>query len=268
MPKTKEVSPGERYSVPNLERALQILETIAERPDGMTMSETATALKIPRNSAFRILSTLLAHQYVLRDEATQRFRLSGKMLGLGCKGTGTDRLLEYSHDLLPSLRDETGETALMGRLIDDSGVVLHQSPSKQAIKVQVEIGVRFPLHTAAPAKAILAWMNAADCERIVAGMSFPKITNNTITSRKAFREVLEKTRQVGYAVEHGEEVEGITCIAAPVFDFHSTAIAALWVTGPDSRLDKKKLADIGAIVSKFALLLSQRLGHIEKSSGR
>jgi IclR family acetate operon transcriptional repressor len=153
-------------------------------------------------------------------------------------------------------------------LIDDSGVVLHQSASKQAIKVQVDIGVRFPLHTAAPAKAILAWINAADCERIVAGMSFPKITNNTITSRKAFREVLEKTRQVGYAVEHGEEVEGITCIAAPVFDYHSAAIAALWVTGPDSRLDKKKLADIGAIVSKFALLLSQRLGHIEKSSGR
>ncbi|MEQ1830315.1 MAG: helix-turn-helix domain-containing protein, partial [Pirellula sp.] len=61
MPKPKEISAGERYSVPNLERALQILEAIAEHPEGMTMSETATAIKIPRNSAFRILSTLLAH---------------------------------------------------------------------------------------------------------------------------------------------------------------------------------------------------------------
>ncbi len=188
------------------------------------------------------------------------------MLGLGCKGTGSDRLLEYSHDLLPQLRDETGETALMGRLIDDSGVVLHQSPSKQAIKVQVEIGVRFPLHTAAPAKAILAWMNAADRERIVAGMSFTKITNNTITSRKAFREELEMTRRDGFAVECGEEVEGITCVAAPVFDFQSTPIAALWITGPDTRLAKKKLADVGTSVRKYALLLSQHLGHIEKTS--
>ncbi len=263
MPKVKAVSPGERYSVPNLERALQILETIADRPDGMTMSETATALKIPRNSAFRILSTLHAHQFVLRDEATQRFRLSGKMLGIGCKGTGSDRLLEYSHDLLPQLRDETGETALVGRLIDSSGVVLHQSPSKQAIKVQVEIGVRFPLHTAAPAKAILAWMTTVDSDRILGGMSFPKFTDNTITSRKAYREALDKTRQTGYAVELGEEVEGITCVAAPVFDFYSTPISALWITGPDTRLAKKRLADIGGIVKKYAMLLSNRLGHIE-----
>jgi DNA-binding IclR family transcriptional regulator len=264
MPKPKEISAGERYSVPNLERALQILEAIAEHPEGMTMSETATAIKIPRNSAFRILSTLLAHQYVLRDEESQRFRLSGKMLGLACKGTGTDRLLEYSHDLLPQLRDATGETALMGRLIDVSGVVLHQSPSKQAIKVQVEIGARFPLHTAAPAKAILAWMAEVDCERFVSAMSFPKFTSTTITSRKAFREELEKTRQVGYAVDHGEEVEGITCVAAPVFDFQSTPVAALWVTGPDTRLAKKKISEVGSIVCKTALLLSQRLGYIEK----
>ncbi len=117
----------------------------------------------------------------------------------------------------------------MGRLIDDSGVVLHQSPSKQAIKVQVEIGVRFPLHTAAPAKAILAWMNAADRERIVAGMSFTKITNNTITSRKAFREELEMTRRDGFAVECGEEVEGITCVAArsSTFNQHRSPLCGL-----------------------------------------
>lgn len=264
MAKSEEMSAGEKYSVPNLERALHILELIAEQSGGMTMSEVAASLKIPRNSAFRILTTLLAHQYVLRDEATQRFRLSGKLLGLGCRGTGTDRLLEFSQDILPKLQDETCETALVGRIIGDYGVVLQQSPSKQAIKVQVEIGVRFPLHTAAPAKAILAWMSHAERERVLEGMSFHKFTNNTITSRKAFREALEIVQEVGYAVDHGEEVEGIACVAAPVFDFQSAPIAALWVTGPDTRLAKKKLPDIGAIVSKHALQLSQRLGYIEK----
>ena len=80
MNKKHEPTAGEKYSVPNLERALHILEIIADRPGGMTMSETAAALKIPRNSAFSILTTLLTHQYVLREEATGRFRLSGKLL--------------------------------------------------------------------------------------------------------------------------------------------------------------------------------------------
>ena len=261
MNKKHEPTAGEKYSVPNLERALHILGIIADRPGGMTMSETAAALKIPRNSAFRILTTLLTHQYVLREEATGRFRLSGKLLGLGCKGTGSDRLLQYCQDLLPQLRDATGETTLVGRLLDDSGVVLQQSPSKHPIKVQVEIGIRFPLHTAAPAKAILAWTDHAGREAVLTGLKFEKFTAKTITSRKAFTQSLEQCRDVGYATDIGEEVGGITCIPAPVFDFQSMPVAALWITGPDMRLPKKRIPELGEIVGNHALELSRRLGY-------
>ncbi len=264
MKKKHEPSAGEKYSVPNLERALHILEIIADRSDGMTMSEAAAALEIPRNSAFRILTTLLTHQYVLREESTGRFRLSGKLLGLGCKGTGSDRVLQYCLDLLPQLRDATGETALVGRLIDDSGVVLQQSPSKYPIKVQVELGVRFPLHTAAPAKAILAWTDHASRESMLLGMKFQKFTAKTITSPKTFAQSLQECRDAGYATDVGEEVDGITCIAAPVFDFHSAPIAAIWITGPDMRLPKKRIPEVGEIVASHALELSRRLGYSSK----
>jgi DNA-binding IclR family transcriptional regulator len=230
----------------------------------MTMSESAAALKIPRNSAFRILTTLLTHQYVLRDEATGRFRLSGKLLGLGCKGTGSDRLFQYSQDLLPQLRDATGETALVGRLLADSGVVLQQSPSRHPIKVQVEIGVQFPLHTAAPAKAILAWTDHAGREAVLKTIQFKRFTAKTITSRKAFMHSIEQCREVGYATDIGEEVEGITCIAAPIFDFQSLPIAAIWITGPDMRLPKKRIPALGEIVNNHALELSRRLGYSPK----
>jgi IclR family acetate operon transcriptional repressor len=263
---SEKITAGEKYSVPNLERALHILEIIADRPDGMTMSEAATALKIPRNSAFRILTTLHAHQYVLRDEASGRFRLSGKLLGLGCRGTGSDRLLQNSQDVLPQLRDATGETALLGRLIDDAGVVLQQSPSKHAVKVQVEIGVRYPLHTAAPAKAIMAWMSDANREAILSGLRFQKFTSKTITSRKAFVASLAECREVGYATDIGEEVEGITCIAAPVFDFQSAPVAAVWITGPDMRLPTKQVPALGTIVANHAFELSGRLGYSSTES--
>ncbi len=257
----KKTSPGEKYSVPNLERALFALEALAEHPDGMTMSEVASALSIPRNSAFRILSTLHLHDYLLREDATQRFRLSGKLLGLGCRGTGTDRLLELSSDILQKLRDATGETALMGRLIGSSGVVLQQSSSKHPIKVQVEIGTRFPLHTAAPAKAILAWLPKADCMAALAELKFKRFTEKTIGSLKEFELVLARCRKDGYSIDAGEEVEGITCIAAPVFDSLSRPVAALWITGPDMRLPKKQHTKIASDVMHHASLLSERLGY-------
>ena len=261
MPRKKPPSPGEKYSVPNLERALFALEALADRPDGMTMSEVASALAIPRNSAFRILATLHSHQYLLRDEATGRFRLSGKLMGLGCRGTGTEKLIELCSDLLQQLRDATGETALLGRLIGSSGVVLLQSPSKHPIKVQVEIGARFPLHTAAPSKAILAWLDEADLRLAIADVKFTRFTENTITSRKEFDLVLARCRKAGYAIDAGEEVLGITCIAAPVFDSLSKPIASIWITGPGMRIPKKQLKTIASAVTKCAGLLSQRLGY-------
>jgi DNA-binding IclR family transcriptional regulator len=262
MPRKKPPSPGEKYSVPNLERALFALEALADRPDGMTMSEVASALTIPRNSAFRILATLQSHQYLLRDEATGRFRLSGKLLGLGCRGTGTEKLIELSNDLLQQLRDATGETALLGRLIGNSGVVLLQSPSKHAIKVQVEIGARFPLHTAAPSKAILAWSDDVDRQLTLADMTFTRFTERTITSRKEFDLELARCRKDGFAIDAGEEVQGITCIAAPVFDSLTKPIASIWITGPDMRIPRKQLKTIASEVMKFAGLLSQRLGYM------
>ncbi len=258
----KEVSPGEKYSVPSLERALFALEALAERPDGMTMSEVASKLSIPRNSAFRILATLLHYQYLLRDEETGRFRLSGKLLGLGCRGTGTERLLELSSDILQKLRDATGETALLGRLIGSSGVVLQQSPSRHPIKVQVEIGTRFPLHTAAPAKAILAWLPEAERMAALADLKFKRFTEKTIGNLKEFELVLARCRKDGYAIDAGEEVEGITCFAAPVFDSLSKPVASLWITGPDMRLPKKQQPAIAADVVQHAALLSQRLGYL------
>ncbi len=261
MPRNNQPSAGEKYSVPNLERALFALETLADHPEGMTMSELASVLAIPRNSAFRILSTLHHHQYLLRDEATARFRLSGKLLGLGCRGTGTENLMELSRDVLQSLRDATQETALLGRLIGKSGVVLQQVPSKHPIKVQVEIGAKFPLHTAAPAKAILAWLPESDQQDALAGVKFTRFTNKTIGSRKALQSEFARCRKAGYAIDAGEEVEGITCIAAPVLDALARPIASIWITGPDMRLSRKKVSAAALTVMNHAALLSQRLGH-------
>ena len=80
-PPPKEAS---RYSVPNLDRALSLLEVLSATPAGLTLSELAATLHIPTNSVFRISRTLEERGYLERQEATKRFCLTQKLLRLSC----------------------------------------------------------------------------------------------------------------------------------------------------------------------------------------
>lgn len=257
-----------RYHVPNLERALKIFEHLCDMPGGATLTDVATALDFPKNSVFRILSTLHAYDYVVRDEHTQHFRLNGKLLGLGYRGTGADQLVEVAGDILRALRDDSGETALIGRLIDRNGIVLAQALSRQPVKVAVDPGTRFPLHTAVPAKAIIAFLQDDACEELLNTMHFARFTKRTVRGVAAFRKVLSAVRAQGYACDWGEEVDGINCVGAPVFDHTGTPVASIWISGPDTRLKHERFDEYGKIVMASAREISRRLGFAGDNAGK
>jgi len=253
--------PG-RYHVPNLDRALMILEFLAGQSQGRGVSEIARQLDIPKNSVFRIVSTLHAHGYLLRDDGVKTYSLGRKLLALGYAAVDEHNLMEKSLDALRDLRDATGETALIGTLGHGEGVVLEQMPSPHAVKVLVEIGHRFPLHTAAPAKAMLAFLPPDEAGPIIDGIRFTRFTEKTITDKEHYLAELEKIRRLGYAVDDGEELEGLGCVSAPVFNRRGRPLAAIWVTGPSFRLPREDFERVGDLVMKKAEAISRRFGYV------
>ena len=100
-----------------------ILEFLAANPHGSGVSDIARELSLPKNSVFRIVSTLHAHGYLRRDESTKAFNLSRKLLSLGYAAVDENNLIEKSLDEMRRLRDETGETVLIGTLVQNAGIV-------------------------------------------------------------------------------------------------------------------------------------------------
>lgn len=250
-----------RYQVPNLERALTIMEHLAAKPDCSTMAEIARALKYPNNSVFRIVSSLEERGYLIKDIDSNNYRLSRKLLSLGYQALVETGLTEKSLDILRSLRDATGETALIGTLLEGEGVVLDLVLSLEPIKFMVSPGTRFSLYTAAPGKAMLAFLEEAERERQIGLIKFTRFNDRTIAGPDELREALRTVRRQGFGVDCGEEAAGIFCVGAPVFDYRGWPVAAIWITGPEFRLAGRELAQIGDIVATHARELSQRLGH-------
>lgn len=249
-----------RYHIPSLVRAIGVLEFLATHPEGCGVTAMAETLKLPKNSVFRIVTTLSDHGYLLRDKQAKTYRLSRKLLGLGYAAVDESSLIEKSGDVLHALRDATNETALLAVMSGDEGVVLEQIPSNHPVKVLIQIGHRFPMHCSAPGKALLAFMPASRRQALLKDYPFTRFTARTVTNAKALEAVLREVRKRGFAVDNEEEIEGVTCVSAPVLDHQGKPVAAIWVTGPATRLGIAQFNRVGQIVMAQARRISERLG--------
>jgi DNA-binding IclR family transcriptional regulator len=251
---------GSRYKVPNLERGLMIMEHLMDHPRGLPQSEIAANLAYSKTSVFRVTMTLLDYGYLVRDPDSKSLRLSRKLIAMGNRTLGEDNVVVISQDVLKRLRDLIKETVLIGTLVEHELVVLGQVLGVHPFKFSVDLGARLPIHTAAPAKAILAYLPEGECRHIVEGLSFQRYNDRTLSNPGSFLRELEAVRQAGFALDQGEQLTGIHCVATPVLNRHGYPIAAVWTTGPADRLRQEDFARVGELLKTHTALISERLG--------
>ena len=245
------------YMVPALERGLRIIELLADNPGGLSMSEMS-CLKLPQASLYRLLVTLSELGYVLRD-SSDRYRLNRKLLTLGYKAMDQNGLTEIAASPMRRLCRRINETVVLGVISGNEGVAIDTVRSEQPVCVSVKIGHHFPLHTAAPAKAVMAFLPEEELSALLDGITYTKFTERTICNRKTLLAELEKVRKDHIAFDLGEELSDLRCAASPIFDSRHYPVAAVWMTGPESRLNRERLLDMAEEVKLTAEEISSGL---------
>lgn len=260
LPDTAETEADASFQVPNLERGLSVLELLSRYPDGLPASEIAKLLDIPMNSAGRILMAMTARGFLARNGTSRTFTLTRKLLILGSPVVSETHLIDESLPVMKSLRDLTTETVLLGTVVEDESVILEAVPARHPVRLMVDPGTRSGLHCAAPGKLALALMEGAERQAVLGRISLPRITDRTITNRRDLDRECDQIRKDGYALDRGEGIEGVHCVAAPIHDRNGIPTASLTVTGPSIRLPMNRLKDLIPQVVAHAARISARLG--------
>ncbi len=257
--KTEEIEKS--YSVPNLERALSIFELLKECPQGLSLTELQERLGFPKSSIFRITQTLVDRGYLMKSDQPSLFSLSKKFLHIGLSTLSEASLIEKCLPLMRSLRDELKETVLLGALVEKEGVLLEQVLGTHPFTFMLKVGQRFNLHPSAPGKSILAYLPESECDSILNNISFEKFNDRTISNVKDFKKELETVRSCGYGIDYAEELEGVHCVGAPIFNQYGYPISALWITAPSARLPFEKFQEVGVAIREACLSISQQFGY-------
>jgi DNA-binding IclR family transcriptional regulator len=231
---------------PTCAKTVAILELVARHPRGITSSQAARASGITPNLVFRILKTLAAIGYCHQHPTTKTYALSGRLLDLAGPQAGDQSLVLLAHAALRELRDATGETVQLAIESAGKSLVLEQVRGTQPLQVCGQVGMRAPLYSCAPGKAILAWWPAERRDAWFRTTTLKRFTAATLTDRGRLESELAAARSLGYTVDRAEGLEGIHCVAAPILDPHGGVLAAVTIMAPMSRLPEDAFRETGA----------------------
>jgi len=239
------------------EKGLEILELIAKTPDGITINALKESLKLHRTSVYRYLKVLLNMGYVEKKDT--KYVLGPKALELASLYLCRLDVRRIAHPHLVQLAEKLQVTVHLAQLAGPEAIYIDKVETHHSLPLYSRVGRKVPLHCTALGKALLAFSSPERREILLGQLELKPCTNRTITDPKRLLLELEEVRQKGYAVDRGEHEEGISCIAAPVFDLTGEVVAALSATD----LSRKILNNEGVYskeVQRTAQTISRALG--------
>ena len=219
--------------VPAATRALRVLRFLAGQPDPVTLDRLASAVGLPRSTAYHLLAAMIEEGFVVHLADEHRYGLGVAAFEVGSGYARQEPLQRITRRHLAALVDTVGHSAhlavLHGR--DVLYVLEERAPGRPPLVT--DVGVRLPAHLTASGRAILAHLPAAQVRALYPDRSaFVDRHGLGPSSLSALRSLLAETRQRGYPVEQGEVTPGIASVAAAVLDHNGHPVAWVAVTYP------------------------------------
>lgn len=256
-------NPAERHSVQAVERALRILIILAEAGAPLTLSQIRDRTGLNISTAHRLLHTLMNDGFVTQDKDTGKYLLGLRTFEVGHAALYSMDIRTTARPFLQELVDRCNETANLAILDQDEVVYIDQIESLNMIKIFARVGSRGPSHCTGAGKVLLAQLTERELDRYLQRrMPLQRFTDATICDPRRLREELALIRKNGFALDNGELEEGVRCVAAPLRNFENKAIAAISISGPDTRLTEAFVRErLVPEVLVAAGKISERLGY-------
>lgn len=239
-----------------LRKATQILEMVIAENSGISAAELAARLKLPRQTVHRNVRALEDMGFVIRAVARDKYEIGPTLLNLA------NNIMIMSHRrgpwraVLKDVVEQAGESCNVAVLDGYEIIYVDRVECPSPLRVQLEVGSRVPAFCTAIGKVLLAYLPPTVRKQLLETIPKPKLTNATITDRRALEAELKKVRKLGYAINRGEFIRGIAAIAVPILNNRGEIIAGIAVHAPILRVPAAGIHRFLPILNKAAKRLS------------
>ncbi len=248
--------------IQSLIKAANILEYMKQDSREFTIAEISEAISIPPSTTHRILSTLIACEFVTKDNNTHLYKLGPGLISIGLAASGNISLQSEADVILRQLSDKTNEDSFMVVRSENTGVVIGKAEGSETLKIVENFGRQIPLHKGAIRKVVLAYQSEDFIDAYLKLNLEPYSTGPV--DKEELRAELEQIRNNSLAISEGEYIRDTIGLGAPVFNHTGDFVASIGIVTPEYR-SKDKVDDMIKYVKGAAFELSKCLGYREKN---
>jgi DNA-binding IclR family transcriptional regulator len=244
--------------VPAVEQAARILICLSQNaPSKMNLTDISKEVGIHKSKGYSILNTLQKFGFVQRESEGKFYALGPGLISLGRKVLDSLNLRQVADPFLGELARVTRNTACFGLIADDNVFVVGRQEGDPQMGLAVRIGHRYRITHGAHGKAIAAFMDQAEREKLLARTDLYFHGDPATFDRKRLEREMAKCRLEGYAEDLGEMNTRINTVAAPVFTSGGRVSGVIFVVGLFS---KSLVKQYGSLVADAGRKVSQLLG--------
>jgi len=221
------------YHAPAVDRAIDVIELMANSEMDMSLSQIIAMLNIPRQSLIRILNTLCDRGIVDRTQQRGFYLLGMKLLYIGNRLQDKINLRVVAWPFMQELSRKTSKTIELSILDRDQLICIERIQGNEGVNLYSRVGSVYPyFHAVSVGKIYLAHMDPTKRSKILEKIGLPAVTEHTITDAGILDKELLKVMEDGFAFEDQELRQGVRRIAAPIYDHRNDLAGCISIAAP------------------------------------
>jgi DNA-binding IclR family transcriptional regulator len=222
----------------SIQRALKILEIVANAPHAITATEINRHMDLPKPTIHRLCSQLEAEGF-LQTRLDGRGYCAGSKLNNMAIGilSNNDFQRAQRHRVLERLSQTLGETCNIAVLDGDRSIYFDRVETHWPLRVQLQVNDKVPLHCTASGKLFLSELTSIQRSRLLAKLNLEKHTENSLTSAQELKSALSSIKKSQIGIDNEEFFQGMIAVAVPIRDSQKRMFAALAMHAPSARMN-------------------------------
>ncbi len=222
----------------------------------MSLSELSHKLEIPKSTMFKLLHTMVAEGFLERNKESGKYRPGCRTISLSNTVLANSQFSRLAYPHLKSLASRTGLVAHLTCYGHGEVIWLMKVEDENQPPLYSRVGRRAPAYAPASGKAILAYLDAEQIDKLV-GYRWKTLTPKTNTDKDKFLRDISFTKQNGFSFQREEVDLGVASLAVPILDDKQKPVAGISVAGYEPYFNKTRMQDICALLKHTAREVAQ-----------
>ena len=227
-----------------------------------TFTQIHQSLGLPKATLHRILCSLEAYDYVIRDAETEKYKLGRKFIYYGEQVKAQTSIVSVAKDAVEDLAKQVGESVALSALYQGLTLTLLsvQGDSSSLTSMLTPVS---PLNCSASGKLHLARMSDEQLRAYFSSGEWRQKTVNTICTFEAFKPEQKKILKSGIAFDDEEYEYGLFCMSVPLRNHNGIIPCNIGLSAPKTRLFMKGADEVEAALRRCAETVSRQLAEIQ-----